>query len=285
MAEGLKDDKFCKRIDFSSGNLSAAWKTFKMQFDIYKIAKKYAAMSEPEQISNMLVQMGNESVPIYAQFEYDESVENKKETLANTIRMFDNYFEPVKNVIYERAKFNTMKQGEKSIHQYIVELQNQADQCEYGTVKGDLVRDRIVVGVRDSKLREYLIDLDDLDLHKCIQKAKQWVSNHQQTSKFNEGNDENIDYVSSRQDYKKKAEYSSAAYPSADSPCKFCLKSFHRGKICPAKHTMCKVCSEKGHWAKSVVCKKKGKSISELNSRMTDHLVEETDSLFLADDL
>ena len=193
MAESNKDDKFCKRIDFSSGNLSTAWKSFKMQFEVFKVAKKYSDMSDEEQISNMLVQMGNESVPIYAQFVYDDSKESQKKTLTNTIRMFDEYFEPVKNVIYERAKFNTMRQGEKSIHQFIVELQNQADQCDYGTMKSDLIRDRIVVGVKDKKLREYLMDIDDLDLNKCIQKSKQWVSNHQQTSKFDDVEDENAE--------------------------------------------------------------------------------------------
>ena len=206
MAESNKDDKFCKRIDFSSGNLSTAWKSFKMQFEVFKVAKKYSDMSDEEQISNMLVQMGNESVPIYAQFVYCESKEARKKTLTNTIRMFDKYFEPVKNVIYERAKFNTMRQGEKSIHQFIVELQNQADQCDYGTMKSDLIRDRIVVGVKDKKLREYLMDIDDLDLNKCIQKSKQWVSNHQQTSKFEYSDDENVDAVSSRPE-KKKCSY------------------------------------------------------------------------------
>ena len=60
MAESNKDDKFCKRIDFSSGNLSTAWKSFKMQFEVFKVAKKYSDMSDEEQISNMLVQMGND---------------------------------------------------------------------------------------------------------------------------------------------------------------------------------------------------------------------------------
>ena len=283
MAESNKDDKFCKRIDFSSGNLSTAWKSFKMQFEVFKVAKKYSDMSDEEQISNMLVQMGNESVPIYAQFVYDSSKEAQKKTLTNTIRMFDEYFEPVKNVIYERAKFNTMRQGEKSIHQFIVELQNQADQCDYGTMKSDLIRDRIVVGVKDKKLREYLMDIDDLDLNKCIQKSKQWVSNHQQTSKFDDVDDENVDAVSSRPEKKQSSYPKSSERPSREKPCEMCNRPFHRGKHCPAKFSVCKVCSERGHWAKSPLCKKSTKSVNELDS--SAGLTEDTDSLFLGDSL
>ena len=46
-------------------------------------------------------------------------------------------------------------------------IQTQADNC-----------DRRVVGGRDQKLREYLIDLEDLTLLKAIQKAKQYVAHH-----------------------------------------------------------------------------------------------------------
>ena len=282
MAESTtKDDRFCKRINFAGGNLAAAWKTFKMQFNIYKVAKKYADLSEEEQISNMLVQMGNESVPIYSQFVFNTT--SNKKTLDNTIRMFDDYFEPVKNVIYERAKFNTMKQGEKSIHQFIVELQNQADQCEYGTMKDDLIRDRIVVGVKDSKLREYLMDVDDLDLKKCIQKSKQWISNHMQNTKFEERGDENLDTIGSAKPEKKEKpkSYYDKDKISREKPCELCNRPFHRGRNCPAKFSVCKACGEKGHWAKSPRCKKSSKSVGEVEQ--SD--VEETDSLFLADDL
>lgn len=280
MAEGNKDDRFCKRIDFSSGNTSTSWKTFKMQFEIYKVAKKYADMTtEREKISNMLLQMGNESVPIFNQFTFNDDDDATRKTLENVIKLFDNYFEPVKNVIYERAKFNMLRQGEKSIHQYIVALQNQADQCDYGTVKDELIRDRIVVGVRDKRLHEYLIDVEDMDLTKCIKKAKQWVSNHTQSSNY-DFEDDNVDYVNAknRSDTRKRVEVPSTSYP-----CKFCGKNFHRGKNCPAKFSVCRVCNEKGHWAKSAVCK--NKAIGELASATNDMSVEDTDGLFLGDSL
>lgn len=79
--------------------------------------------------------MGWDSVKIYNKFKYDETIDMTKKTLKNTIKFFDDYFEPVKNKTFERVEFNRIRQGEHSIHQYIVQLQEQANYCEYGTMK------------------------------------------------------------------------------------------------------------------------------------------------------
>ena len=39
-------------------------------------------------------------------------------------------------------------------------------------------------GVNDEKLREYLIDVDNLTLASCIQKSKQYVSHHEHVKKM-----------------------------------------------------------------------------------------------------
>ena len=112
MAES-RDDKFVQRLDFQdSSGLSANWKTFKSQFEIIKIAKQYADMAEEEQVANLLLLMCPDSVRIY----------NTKMTLANVIRFFDAHFEPVKSIIYEGVKFSNMRQGNRSIHQFITDV-------------------------------------------------------------------------------------------------------------------------------------------------------------------
>jgi len=87
MAEiySTRDEKFVKRLNFSSETLSTDWKLFKGQFEIFKIAKKYGDMGDEEQIANLLVLMGPESVPIYSQFEFDDAVDTRKKTPRNVI--------------------------------------------------------------------------------------------------------------------------------------------------------------------------------------------------------
>lgn len=78
MAES-RDDRFVQRLDFKdSGRLSANWKTFKSQFAIIKIAKKYSEMTEEERIANLLLLMGADSVKIFDQFTFDETKDEKK---------------------------------------------------------------------------------------------------------------------------------------------------------------------------------------------------------------
>ena len=95
-----KDNKFVKKLDLTASNVAAQWKTFKSQFSIYQVAKAYSKMeSEDIKIANMLLLMGRDCVPIYDQFTFSTTVETQKKTLENVIKMFDDHFEPVKNII------------------------------------------------------------------------------------------------------------------------------------------------------------------------------------------
>lgn len=280
MAEGGKDERFVQRLNFSGSNLSAGWKKFKAQLNIYKIAKNFSKMPEEERIANTILLMGSEAVPIYEQFTFDESKEDQKKTLDNMLSMFDQYFEPVKNIIYERVKFNSIVQGDLPIHQFIIKLQSQADVCDYGDKKDELVRDRIVVGVRDKRLREYLIDLEDLDLQKCILKSKQFVSHHEQSDRLG-GNtaDCNMDMINKQQAYKsmshsREENKSKAPAKNLWKNCLFCKYGPHNRDSCPAKNALCNFCKMRGHWAKSRACK--GKRASS-----TNEVTDDVEGLFL----
>ena len=196
--------------------------------------------------------------------------------------MFGKHFEPVKNIIYERVKFNSMVQSELTIHQFITNIQTQADVCEYGSMRDELVRDRIVVGVRDSKLREYLIDLEDLDLQRCIQKAKQFVSHHEHSAKMN-SLDVNVDVVDKRkestagyykprqaqQTYNRPKQTFTNSQQSWRAKCNFCFRGSHKREQCPARNSICRACHLRGHWAKTKACKESG-NVQEVSEAVED---------------
>ena len=59
------------------------------------------------------------------------------------------------NVIYERYKFNNRSQElDESIDAYTTALRTLAETCEFGSLKEDLIRDRLVCGIRDNSLRK-----------------------------------------------------------------------------------------------------------------------------------
>jgi len=195
--------------------------------------------------------------------------------------MFDQHFKLVKNVIYKRVKFNSITQGNNTIHQFITELQPQAANCEHGAVRDDLIRDQIVIGVNDSKLREYLIDLDDLTLLKCNQEAKQYVSNHEQALKMSMSSGDNLDYV--RKDSSKVRKSSMLNKTIRDSSDKypFCSWETHVRTRCPARSATCFKCKCKCHWSKTCTnTVPKGGQYSS-KAEMVDY--EEMDRFFLGD--
>lgn len=253
-------------MDFDAQNLFAQWEKLKSQFKIFVLAKSLTKETQEVQIANLLMKMGAESVPVYEQFVWGSEVEK---TLAATLEKFDQHFRPVKNVIFERLRFNQIVQTrDQSIHDFITALQTQAESCEYGTMKADLVRDRIVVGVNSTRLRQYLLNLEgDLTLDICIRKSKQWLSQEKELDDiksppigedvdalFTRPTDARKDRNQNKSHFNKKpgsqpARSSRQARPG-EHTCRRCgLFTKHQESDCPARTSKCTKCDKVGHWA------------------------------------
>lgn len=87
---------------------------------------------------------------------------------------FSRFFVPKKNVIYERARFNqSLQQTNEPVDNLITELYVLAENCTYGALHDELLRDRLVVGLRDRTLSERMQLDRDLTLEKAINMARQ----------------------------------------------------------------------------------------------------------------
>ena len=101
------------------------------------------------------------------------STENRKK-YQKVLEKLDEFFAVRRNVIFERAHFNrcTQQQGE-SAEDYITVLHQLANTCEYGDIKGEMIRDYLVVGIRDESLSERLQMESDLTLEKAKKLIRQ----------------------------------------------------------------------------------------------------------------
>ena len=82
------------------------------------------------------------------------------------------FFQVRKNVIFERAKFNRRSQlAGETADQFIASLYNLAENCSYAELKDEMIRDRLVVGIRDMALSEKL----QLDAELTLEKAKKAI--------------------------------------------------------------------------------------------------------------
>ncbi|CAB4038668.1 Hypothetical predicted protein [Paramuricea clavata] len=103
----------------------------------------------------MLNIAGREAIEKERSFVYSPAVRNEaneiitpaetKESIEVLKRKFKEICNPQGNVIMERHKFNVRNQRDgESIQSYVSDLRILADTCEYGTMKDEFIRDKIV---------------------------------------------------------------------------------------------------------------------------------------------
>ena len=83
--------------------------------------------------------------------------EEERKDYAAIMAKLDGYFQVRKNTIYERARFNCRNQLEgESVEQCITAIYGLIGNCKYGPFKEELLRDCVVVGIRDTALSQKL---------------------------------------------------------------------------------------------------------------------------------
>jgi hypothetical protein len=134
-----------------------------------------------------------------------------------------------------------------------------------------LIRDRLVVGIRDTKLSETLQLDSDLSLQKAIEKITQAERIKNENRELREQNSR-VDQVS-RKNYSnqprkgenKKMENDQRQHNEKTNECSRCgAKPRHDREKCPAKLLKCRKCKLVGHFAK--FCRTKKISTVDANS-------------------
>ena len=84
------------------------------------------------------------------------------------------YFGVRRNLIIEQAKFNRrVQQPGEYVDVFIQDFYRLAEHCDYGALREQLIRDRIVVGVIDDALSDRLQAQADLTLDQSVQVSRQ----------------------------------------------------------------------------------------------------------------
>ena len=139
----------------TQGNLAENWKFFKQMWRNYEIASGLAKKQPTVKSATSAVVMGKECFQILQNLALTEEQRNSSTEVINRL---DEYFLPRSNVIYERYKFNARDQAaNESIDKYVTNLRHLAASCEFGNLKDQLIRDRIVLGICDDNLRSRLL--------------------------------------------------------------------------------------------------------------------------------
>ena len=234
------------------------WPKWVRRFERFRKATGLDEKSGENQVNTLIYTMGEQADDVFASFVLTpEESQDYNEVKGK----FEAYFVVKKNVIYERARFNSRIQADnESVSTFITDLHKLAEHCEFQGLKDELIRDRIVVGTKDRKLSEKM----QLDSKLTLETATQYVKQSEMVKSQQgivHGTGEPatvIDRIIKTQPQKRIQ--NSKRYPtSADqrskqqnqNNCPRCLGELHPQNQCPARMDTCHKCNKRGHWSRA----------------------------------
>ncbi|UYV84182.1 hypothetical protein LAZ67_X001460, partial [Cordylochernes scorpioides] len=239
-------------FDFSTPN---EWPKWRKKFERYLVVSGMKKREEADKIDLFMYLMGDHADDIFRTFKLEKEEEAKK--IDSVLKAFDSHFCVRKNIIYERAKFNSRIQEDREpVDEFITSLYKLADSWEFEGLHEQLIRDRIVVGVRDKALSERMQLDSELTSEKAMKMVRQQEAVRQQqvdlqrpstSQKVNQ-----VKFNSKKQSPKQQQQPSRKKEKSAKtrSRCSKCGGFTHReGQACRAEGQRCNLCSKTGHFA------------------------------------
>ena len=277
-------------MNFVSNNVAENWRRFERQFRCYYAACGIATKSGPTQVGILLHTAGPGAQDVHETFTYtgDEQI-NDIETV---LLKFRTYCEPRKNIVFERYQFWDCNQNaSEPIDQWVTDLRSKAAKCEFVTFESDMIRDKVVFGVRDQRIKERLLREADLTLNKALNICRAAEISQQQIEVMGATQTQVPVHTMQARSKKggryKKATSSMPTQSSDDKreyntpACKYCGRS-HAPRQCSAFGKVCRKCGGSNHFA-SVCLKGRSSARSPAPSRRPVHTVEsgETSGLFI----
>jgi transposase InsO family protein len=157
------------------------------------------------------------------------------------------------------------------VDSFITALHGLVEYCEYGALKEELIRDRIVVGMSDTKTSETIQLRGEVQLAEVVMMARR-AENQQKQNQVLRQENKTIAAVSSNKWSMSKQQSNSKvnANPSTSNSnveCGYCGRHMHERDKCPAKEAKCNLCGKKGHYSRVCRKKKEVKSITVESSK------------------
>ena len=236
-----------------SGEIAENWKLWKEKYNNYFVISRLDRETPEFQLAMFKHTIGDDALKVIKTFNYAEG-ENSSDWRVVMGKMEKHCIGEV-NEIYERYCFNMRdKLPTESVDSFVAELRNLAKTCNFcDCLRDSLIRDRIVLGIKNEQTTKKLLRMRDLTLNRCIDVCRSEEVAELQMKSLS-GPVDNINQVKS-----------SSKKPRAPTPvdgrsakkisCKFCGYDHQPDrKMCPAWGKKCKRCKEKNHFAKK--CKK-----------------------------
>lgn len=234
------------------------WKRFKRAWTNYSLATGLSGKDEAVQVATLLTVIGEEAREVFATFTgWEHEGDDKK--IEPVLAKFEQYCQPHKNIPFERYRFNrrTQEPGE-TYDQYRTSLRKIAENCDFDTITPDeILRDRLVFGIRDAKTRERLLREAKLTLQRTDEICHAAESMSVQMKVVEESNPgPSVSAIQSNKGKTKEPE--SAPDSRSGRECWNCGRrhDLQKRELCPAYGKACRKCHKMNHFAAK--CRSRG---------------------------
>ncbi|KAI5731530.1 hypothetical protein M8J77_011720 [Diaphorina citri] len=218
-------------------------KDFKRKFECYLEANKLTTETSQIQLAHFRSSLDLETDELTQSFK----IPNPK--YEQLLEALERHFEPKKNIIMAQFKFfSQVQQHDETFQNFYAKLRKLAKDCEFGEQEGNIMKSRIILGVKDRELQQRLLRnsedrLDDIVNH--CKGAEEALTNQQQIR--HENNKEKYEVTRIQARTRPSHQVESQLKVQSQFKCKRCGKN-HPPKSCPAFHTTCTKCKRKGHY-------------------------------------
>lgn len=250
-----------------TGNVDANWRAFKQQFQLYIAAVGVDRRADERKIALLLTIAGAEAIEVFNTFVYEQP--DDKDKYEEVLKKFDEHCLAKKNETYERYVFRSrLQQPGESFENFLTDLKIKAQSCNFGDLKNSMIRDQIVFGTNEKKLREKLLREAELTLESAIKicQSSELAKQHALTFQAAPSNSENepVNAVTMKRKVMSKFRQKDRKRENEQTQfsCKKCGET-HKPRQCPAFGKTCAKCKKKNHYAKMCRTEKKIYSVQD----------------------
>ena len=247
------------------------WPEWIHRFERYRQASELTKKDDTLQINTLIHAMGHQAEDILTSLKLTQDELKKYDTIKAKL---DSYFVIRRNVIFERSEFNKRVQLEnETVDSFVTDLHCMAEHCQFGDINDELIRDRLVIGLRDTRLAGRLQLDPELTLENAVNQARQPEAVkkqqvHLRDNQSSYGAKETVDAVHKSKFYRKKEQQKRKDQGHTVTPnatYQRCGKSpSHIRNSCPAKDLYAESALKKDTLLKYVTVK----LLQQLNNRV-----------------
>ncbi|GBP61465.1 Endogenous retrovirus group K member 8 Pol protein [Eumeta japonica] len=236
---------------------STSWKKWLQQFEWYATAIRLDKKPADVQAATFMAVIGSDAIEIYNSFNLSNVDQNNLQIIKERFR---EYFAPKTNISFERYIFFKIEQNEdERFNKFLTRIKTQASKCEFDQLFDEILKDKIVFGIRSSQVREKLLTENRLDLNKAITICKTSEQASKQLEEFEGKNRaDKVLIVRNKNVKQEQNKYFN---------CRRCGTN-HKSRECPAFNKPCTKCNKNGHFTK--MCRTKKNNANKQKNRLNE---------------